>query len=73
MFPRGGDIRSVKVDGAISQTKMPSGDEGDTFSIEVTMPDGVCVARISVFITNGPRVDTRHDVCSGQALDVIKY
>lgn len=66
----GGDIRSIKVWNAISQTQVPK-NEGETFSIEVTMPEGECMARMAIFPSGGGRINARYEICSGRMLTLL--
>ena len=66
----GGDIRSIKVWNAISQTQVPK-NEGETFSIEVTLPEGECTARMAIFPSGGGRINARYEVCSGRTLTIL--
>jgi hypothetical protein len=66
----GGDIRSIKVWNAISQTQVPK-NEGETFSIEVTLPEGECTARMAIFPSGGGRINARYEICSGRTLNLL--
>lgn len=61
------NIRYVKVIGAMPETIPVPEKEGDTFSIKVTMPEGVCHTRVSVTSTQG-RVDTYANICANGSL-----
>jgi hypothetical protein len=61
------DIRFVKVIGATPETIPVPGKEGVTFTIEVTMPEGLCETRVSI-ITPRNRVDTRTNICANGSL-----
>lgn len=70
------DVRSVKVQGATPDTYQLPGTEPRTFSIEVTMPDGKCKTRVSLFFLSGigkvpgGRSDIYYDVCSEAGITV---
>jgi hypothetical protein len=70
------DVRSVKVKGATPDTYPLPGTEPRTFSIEVTMPKGLCKTRVSVFFLTGVgrvpggRSDINYDVCSEAGITI---
>lgn len=63
------DVRSVKVRGATPDSYPLPGTEPRTFSIEITMPEGLCKTRVSLFFFTGVgkvpggRSDIHYDVC----------
>lgn len=70
------DVSSIKVKGAMPDTYALPGTEPRTFSIEVTMPEGLCKTRVSVFFLTGVgkvpggRSDIYYDVCSGAGITI---
>ena len=61
------DISAVKVVGATPETIPVPGKEGLTFTVEVTMPEGLCQTRVGI-IYAWRRVDTYANICSNAAV-----
>jgi hypothetical protein len=66
--PWGFPIKSIRVKGGEASRPPAVRNQERKFSITVTLPDGLCYTRVSLFFENGHRSDVMGDLCSVQEI-----
>jgi hypothetical protein len=71
-------VKSIRVKGATPESYPVPGREPRVFSIEVTMPDGLCQTKVTLFLEvgegryPGERTEMPYNVCSENGIFLVR-